>query len=93
MSGRITVGVDGSVESMAAVDWAADEAVLRGAELRLVNASLWQEHALVAVQPARDVLAARAQDLLGVMTDRARSRHSGLGISNTDEDLNPCFRN
>ncbi|MFF4546771.1 universal stress protein [Streptomyces sp. NPDC001435] len=81
MPGRIAVGVDGSEESMRAVDWAADEAALRNAELRLVNASLWQEHALVAVRPSRDVLAARAQDLLDTMTDRARSRHSGITTS------------
>ncbi|MBN0046449.1 universal stress protein [Streptomyces actuosus] len=82
MSGRVVVGVDGSEESVAAVDWAADEAASRGAELRLVNASLWQEHpVVVAVQPARDVLAERAQDLLGAMTERARSRRSTLTTS------------
>ncbi|ASN22819.1 universal stress protein [Streptomyces pluripotens] len=89
MPGRIAVGVDGSEESTAAVDWAADEAALRGAQLRLLNASLWQEHALVAVQPARDVLAERARNLLDAMTDRARTRHSGILISSEEVEDAP----
>ncbi|OIK24439.1 universal stress protein [Streptomyces malaysiense] len=89
MSGRVVVGVDGSEESVAAVDWAADEAALRGAELRLVNASLWQEHALVAVRPARDVLAERAQGLLAETAARVRSRHSGITVSDQEVEDAP----
>jgi nucleotide-binding universal stress UspA family protein len=40
----IAVGVDGSEPSLRAVDWAADEAALRGAPLRLVYASLWERN-------------------------------------------------
>ncbi|WP_225829920.1 universal stress protein [Streptomyces sp. NK08204] len=40
----IVVGVDGSEPSLRAVDWAADEAALRGAPLRLVYASLWERY-------------------------------------------------
>ncbi|WP_240134669.1 universal stress protein [Streptomyces sp. MUM 178J] len=81
MPGQIAVGVDGSDESLAAVDWAADEAALRDAGLRLVNASLWQEHPIVAVQPARDELAERARSLLGEMEERARARRPGLATT------------
>lgn len=38
----IAVGIDGSEASLRAVEWAADEAALRGARLRLVEASLWE---------------------------------------------------
>lgn len=38
----LVVGVDGSEASLRAVDWAADEAALRGVPLRLVYASLWE---------------------------------------------------
>ncbi|MFJ8431624.1 universal stress protein [Kitasatospora sp. NPDC094019] len=38
MSGFVVVGVDGSGESLAALDWAAEEAVGRGAGLRVVLA-------------------------------------------------------
>lgn len=40
----LVVGVDGSEPSMRAVDWAADEAALRGVPLRLVYASLWERY-------------------------------------------------
>ena len=40
----VVVGVDGSEPSLRAVDWAADEAALRGAPLRLVYASLWERY-------------------------------------------------
>ena len=40
----ITVGLDGSPESLAAAHWAAREAMLRGLPLHLVNAWFWQPH-------------------------------------------------
>lgn len=66
----IVVGVDGSEPSLRAVDWAADEAALRGVPLRLVYASLWEqyEHAVFAEAPERteriltDVLAVAAAE-------------------------------
>lgn len=41
MTGRVVVGVDGSTSGLAAVEVAAREARLRGAELRVVHAFLW----------------------------------------------------
>ncbi|WP_432120125.1 universal stress protein [Streptomyces sp. bgisy032] len=41
MAGRVVVGVDGSASGLAAVEVAAHEARLRGAELRVVHAFLW----------------------------------------------------
>ncbi|MCX4462080.1 universal stress protein [Streptomyces sp. NBC_01728] len=40
----LVVGVDGSESSLRAVDWATDEAALRGVPLRLVYASLWERY-------------------------------------------------
>ncbi|MBO8190510.1 universal stress protein [Streptomyces oryzae] len=42
MERPVVVGVDGSESGLEAVDWAADEAVLRGVPLRVLHASLWQ---------------------------------------------------
>ncbi|MGW5699332.1 universal stress protein, partial [Streptomyces asiaticus] len=41
MPGTVTIGLDGSPESLAAADWAAREAQRRGLPLRLVHALDW----------------------------------------------------
>ncbi|KEF16709.1 MULTISPECIES: universal stress protein [Streptomyces] len=40
----VVVGVDGSDAGMHALDWAAEEARLRGLPLRIVHASLWERY-------------------------------------------------
>ena len=57
---RIVVGVDGSVESVAALRWACREASLRGAEVHAVHVREEQCHGLAsyavpALPPADDV--------------------------------------
>lgn len=40
----LVVGTDGSDAALKAVDWAADEAAVRGVPLRIVYASLWERY-------------------------------------------------
>ncbi|MGV9416470.1 universal stress protein [Streptomyces sp. NPDC003674] len=79
----IVVGVDGSEPSLRAVDWAADEAALRGAPLRLVYASLWDryEGALLAQELNRPKEEVMAQDVVGTAESRARRRRPEVRVA------------
>ncbi|MGP4004825.1 universal stress protein [Streptomyces sp. 8N706] len=50
MTRAVVTGVDGSPESLAAAEWAAREAALRGLPLRIVHAWLWQPLDVPVVQ-------------------------------------------
>ncbi|WP_406005188.1 universal stress protein [Streptomyces sp. NBC_00637] len=79
----IVVGVDGSEPSLRAVDWAADEAALRDAPLRLVYASLWEryEGTALAQDLGKPTGRVTAEDILRGAERRARLRQPHLGIS------------
>ncbi|MFD8226177.1 universal stress protein [Streptomyces massasporeus] len=79
----MAVGVDGSEASLRAVDWAADEAALRGVPLHVVHASLWEryEHAVFPTgrEPPSEKL---LTDVLAVAAaKRARARIPGLEVT------------
>lgn len=79
----IVVGVDGSEPSLRAVDWAADEAALRGTPLRLVYASLWERYEGESLaqdlgKPSEQVM---AEDVVRTAAQRARLRRADVEIS------------
>ncbi|MFD8259508.1 universal stress protein [Streptomyces griseoluteus] len=79
----VVVGVDGSESALRAVEWAADEAALRGAPLRIVYASLWERHEEAAladetVEP-REALVARG--FVETAARRAGNRRRGVRIT------------
>ncbi|MFF8406589.1 universal stress protein [Streptomyces sp. NPDC015684] len=78
----LVVGVDGSEPSLRAVDWAADEAALRGASLRLVHASLWERYegvspAACTEEPSEELM---AEDVVGAAERRAHRRQPGVKV-------------
>ncbi|WP_406375529.1 universal stress protein [Streptomyces sp. NBC_00647] len=82
----ITVGLDGSPESLAAADWAAREAVQREAPLRLLHAvaSPGSSYTPFPGIPAPDAIAAQrdwAAHLLRETESRLREGHTGLRIT------------
>ncbi|GGZ20587.1 universal stress protein [Streptomyces poonensis] len=79
----LVVGVDGSEPSLRAVDWAADEAALRGAPLRVVYASLWERYEGAALAPEIGEPSGHvtAEDILGAAARRARRRHTDLSVT------------
>jgi nucleotide-binding universal stress UspA family protein len=79
----IVVGVDGSEPSLRAVDWAADEAAVRGVPLRLVYASLWERYEGVCLaeelgKPSEQVM---AEDVVATAERRARRGQADMKIS------------
>jgi len=87
MSRTVTVGLDGSPESLAAAEWAAREAELRGLPLRLVHAWDWQPYA----EPVPDDTKHQhwAQRVLREALERLRRAHPGLVITSEQVPQNP----
>ena len=82
----ITVGLDGSPESLAAADWAASEAAQREIPLRLLHAgdSLGSLHVPFMEVPGPDAGNAQrewATHLLSEAQSRLTERHPGLRIT------------
>ncbi|MFJ1967336.1 universal stress protein [Streptomyces sp. NPDC087903] len=79
----IVVGVDGSEPSLRAADWAADEAALRGAPLRLVYASLWEryEGESLAADLSKPSEQVTAEDIVRTAAQRVRLRRPDVDVS------------
>ncbi|MEV7770091.1 universal stress protein [Kitasatospora sp. NPDC086791] len=78
LTSTVLVGVDGSPQSTAAAHWAAEEAVRRGAALRLVHAWPWLTDGVSAYAEPDDlpdavqrILAAAAEDVRGLHPELA----------------------
>ncbi|MEW2527444.1 universal stress protein [Streptomyces sp. NPDC047071] len=80
MTRAITVGVDGSAESLAAADWAAVEAALRGAPLRIVHAWLPQSTDVTLADNGDEQVAA-ADAFVREAVARVSGRHPDLTIA------------
>jgi len=85
----IVAGTDGSEESLRAVDWAAREAVLRGAPLRIVAAAETPPRMISRAGPGEyetvtDVLLGERDRALAVAAERAAKAAPGLLID-TDQ--------
>ncbi|MGW2033886.1 universal stress protein [Streptomyces sp. NPDC001811] len=79
----IVVGVDGSEPSLRAAEWAADDAAVRGASLRLVYASLWERYEGASLahdlgKPSEEVM---AEDVIEAAERRARRRQPGRKVT------------
>ncbi|EPD64113.1 MULTISPECIES: universal stress protein [unclassified Streptomyces] len=79
MTRPITAGVDGTEESLAALDWAAREAVRRGLTLRVVQAWTFQPYeAIDAADPGTQ--ARWVRDALDEAVRGVTARHAGLDV-------------
>lgn len=80
MNRHVTVGVDGTPESLSAARWAAREATLRQAPLRIVHAEDWSSGTMV---PERDpgTRDRWADEVLASATDELKQAYPRLEIS------------
>lgn len=76
----VTVGVDGSPPSLAAVEWAADDAARRGAMLRIVHVIDRYPYRLVDAAGLDDQFADLAGRIMTEAEKTARDRSPGLGM-------------
>ncbi|MFJ8082162.1 universal stress protein [Streptomyces sp. NPDC096205] len=79
MTRPITAGVDGSDESLAALAWAAREAVRRGRPLRVVQG--WEYEPHEALDGDRDTQARWAGEAVSTAARKAAERHPGLEVT------------
>ncbi|MFC9287650.1 universal stress protein [Streptomyces sp. NPDC057052] len=84
MTGPITAGVDGTEESLAALAWAAREAVRRDLALRVVHAWRFQPDAAAEVAD-RDAQRDWVRAAVRKAVDEVSGRHAGLRV--TDDVL------
>ncbi|MCS0603112.1 universal stress protein [Streptomyces sp. LP11] len=84
----VVVGVDGSEPSLRAVDWACDEAALRGTSVRLVYASLWERYEGTSLAPGlgdpdEEVTAENvtAEDVVRAAERRAHDRQPDVKVT------------
>jgi len=79
----LVVGVDGSDGSLAAVDWAVDEAARHGLPLRLVYASLWEryEGAVPSTSLERPSEQLMAEHVVASAAERAQRRDPEVKVT------------
>jgi nucleotide-binding universal stress UspA family protein len=80
MTRPITAGVDGSEESLAALGWAAREAVRRGQALRVVHAWRFQPHEAIDVGD-RETQAQWVREGVAEAVRQVTERHPDLQVS------------
>jgi len=92
----VVVGIDGSANSDAALDWAVDAASLQGLQLHLFSAGVHELHGddpdngFVDAMVAREALE-KADENLAAAKSRATERSPGLGVT-TRSGLEPAAR-
>ncbi|MFC4495678.1 universal stress protein [Streptomyces ovatisporus] len=91
MAQPVVVGVDGSDPSLEAVDWAADEAALRGLPLRIVHASRWDRYERIAPARAggRPATRVMAENTVATAERRAVERRPGLKVTSVVAGRDP----
>ncbi|MGW7412372.1 universal stress protein [Streptomyces sp. NPDC054863] len=93
MHEQLIVGVDGSEPSLAALDWAADEAAARGAPLRVVHGWRWEQYASLepAIGYSRPSLQVYADNVAATAVERAVRRQPAVEVRSTVVAEDPAF--
>ncbi|MFH8393836.1 universal stress protein [Streptomyces sp. NPDC018036] len=97
MAHPLVTGIDGSDESLAAVDWAVDEAARLGLRLRLVHASCWEryERAVPSHGLSRPPEHVIVENLVACAAERAARRNPDVKVTTeivTDDPVDALLR-
>jgi len=88
MTHPVVVGVDDAASTGAAVDWAADEAALRGVRLHLVHAWQWESPEGPGSLDAA-LVRESGERTLGALVERVKGRHADLHVSSASAEVAP----
>ncbi|MFE6691795.1 universal stress protein [Streptomyces sp. NPDC057743] len=94
MRAPLVVGVNGSDDALCAVDWAADEAALRGCPVQLLHASQWEQYGDAEMSGGPDPRLRRdaaARGLVAVAEARVASRRPEVAVSAVVQDEDPVY--
>ncbi|MFD5726171.1 universal stress protein [Streptomyces sp. NPDC058368] len=80
MTAQVIAGLDGSDESLAAVEWAAEEARVRQVPLALMNVEELPANPEIPLAQLSEA-AERTAELLRTTSERLRTEHAGLEVS------------
>ncbi|MFF1511256.1 universal stress protein [Streptomyces sp. NPDC058326] len=89
MTQGIVVGVDGTDQAQAAAEWAADEAVLRGAGVHLVHVREPWPDSVTPFAAARESAESWAEELLARTAERLRERQPDVPVTTRLLDSGP----
>lgn len=89
MQNSLIVGIDGSEQSLRAVDWAAAEAAYHGVPVRLVHATLWDRYEVRTSQDAESPTEDPAEGIVSTAAQRVAQAGPDIEVTSVTVPADP----